>query len=172
MTRLPAHRGDTAGRSSGFDPGRSGAVGATAAGATLGAERAEAGVGRRGLAYLVDLGLLGGALVVATSEDRPPLDRALTVGVLGVVVGTVYHVLLEGLLGRTVGKAAVGIAVVREDGGPCTLRAATVRTLGRFVDGLPVAYLVGIASILLTERRQRLGDILASTVVVRTRDGE
>lgn len=129
-------------------------------------------LGRRALAYLLDLVLLVGALVPVTSEDRPPARRALTVGLLGVVVGTVYHVILEGLLGRTVGKAAVGIAVVGEDGSRATLRAAAVRTLGRFVDGLPVAYLVGIASILLTERRQRVGDVLASTVVVQTRGGE
>jgi uncharacterized RDD family membrane protein YckC len=78
-------------------------------------------------------------------------------------LGTVYHALLEGFLGRT-----VGIAVVCEDGGPCALRAAAVRTLGRFLDWLPAAYLVGAASVLLTDRGQRLGDVLASTVVIRT----
>lgn len=129
-------------------------------------------LGRRALAYLLDLVLLVGALVPVTSADRPPARRALTVGALGVVVGTGYHVLLEGLLGRTVGKAAVGIAVVDGDGSRPTLRAATVRTLARFVDALPVAYLLGIASILRSDRRQRLGDRLAATVVVRTRGRE
>lgn len=135
-------------------------------------DRELAGLRRRTVAYLVDLVLVGGALLVATSDDRSPLGRALAVARRAVVVGTLYHALLEGLTGRTAGKAAVGIAVVGEDGSACTLRAATIRTLGRFLDGLPVGYLLGLVSIALTDRRQRVGDLLAGTVVVRTRGDE
>lgn len=128
-----------------------------------------AGVGRRTIAYVLDLALVGGAVLGATDDDRPPLERALRFARRAVIAGTVCHVLLEGLAGRTVGKVAVGIAVVGEDGTSCTFGAATVRTLGRFVDGLPVASLVGLVSIALTNRRQRIGDLLAGTMVVRTR---
>ena len=104
------------------------------------------------------------------SERSLPI-RAFGVGVLATVGGFVYHVVLEGTLGRTVGKGVVGIAVVNEDGSACSVRAATVRTALRFVDWLPVAYLLGILSILLTERRQRVGDLVANTIVVRTEGG-
>lgn len=129
------------------------------------------GVWPRALAYLVDFAFVGGGVfaVVNRSERSVPM-RAFAFGLLATVAGLLYHVLLEGRLGRTAGKAVVGIAVVDEDGSHCTYRAAAVRTALRFVDWLPVAYLVGALSIRLTERRQRVGDVVASTVVVRTRD--
>ena len=131
-----------------------------------------AAVWRRVLAYLVDLALVGGGVYAVTDRrDRPLAVRALSFGLLATVVGTLYHVVLEGSGGRTVGKAAVGIAVVEGDGSRCGYRAAVIRTLLRFVDALPFAYLVGFLGILLTERRQRVGDLVANTVVVRFRDG-
>lgn len=133
------------------------------------AYRPLAGISRRTVAYLIDLAVVGVPVLLATGDDRSPARRALTLGRRAAVVGTLYHALLEGLTGRTVGKAAVDIAVVGADGSGCTLRAAAVRTLGRFLDGLPVAYLLGVASVALTDRRQRVGDLLAGTVVVRTR---
>lgn len=48
--------------------------------------------------------------------------------------------------------------------------AATIRTILRIIDTLPVLYLVGIIVILLTERNQRVGDIVADTAVVRARE--
>jgi uncharacterized RDD family membrane protein YckC len=88
-------------------------------------------------------------------------------GLLGLVVANLYHLVLEGRDGQTVGKRAVGIAVVADDGTGCTYSAAGTRTLFRFVDWLPVGYLLGFASIALTSDRQRLGDLAANTVVVR-----
>lgn len=130
-----------------------------------------AGVWPRLLAYFVDFTFVGGGVfsIVNRSERSVPV-RALAVGLLGTVGGLLYHLLLEGSFGRTVGKAVVGVAVVGEDGSRCTYRAAAVRTALRFVDWFPVAYLVGILSIRLTERRQRVGDVAANTVVVRTRE--
>lgn len=126
-------------------------------------------VRQRVVAYLVDFGFVGAGLVVATRGERSRVRRAPSVVTGAVVLATLYHVLLEGFTGRTAGKTILGIAVVGEDGSPCTVRAAAVRTLGRFVDWLPVAYLLGFLSIAVTGRRQRVGDLVASTVVVRTR---
>ena len=47
-----------------------------------------------------------------------------------------------------------------------------VRNLLRLVDALPSAYMVGIISILVTARSQRLGDLAAGTIVVRERPAE
>jgi uncharacterized RDD family membrane protein YckC len=124
-------------------------------------------VRRRALAYLVDAGVVGGAVLVAVDRlDRSLASRALAAG----LVGALYHVALEGCFGQTVGKRTVGVEVISADGSRCTIRAATIRTALRVVDWLPIAYLGGVLSIALTERRQRLGDLAANTVVVRTRD--
>lgn len=130
-------------------------------------EATEAGVRPRTLAYALDFLTLGGAfLAAARRSDRSPTDRPGRAAAIVLLVATVYHVVLEGRFGRTPGKRLVGIAVRREDGGPCTYRAATVRTLFRFVDWLPAGYLAGLAAILWTNRRRRLGDLAAGTVVV------
>lgn len=127
---------------------------------------------RRAVAYLVDLVLAGGlALAAVDRSERSPAGRALAFVLSATAGGTLYHVLLEGSRGRTVGKRVVGIEVVREDGSDCGYRAAAVRTALRVADALPAGYLVGLLCLRLTERRQRLGDVAAGTVVVRTRDG-
>lgn len=128
------------------------------------------GVWPRTIAYLLDVAVFGGVFAIVNRLDRSFTVRAVALGLLGTVGAFLYHVLLEGRFGRTVGKATVGITVVDDDGAGCTYRAAAVRTVLRLVDWLPLAYLAGILSIRLTERRQRVGDLAANTVVVRLRD--
>lgn len=123
----------------------------------------------RAAAYLVDVPVVAGPVVgLARRLGRSRRERLGLVGLVGLAVANVYHAVLEGTGGQTVGKRAVGIAVVGADGGPCSYAAAATRTAYRFVDWLPAGYLLGIAGIALTERRQRLGDLAANTVVVRT----
>jgi hypothetical protein len=84
----------------------------------------------------------------------------------------VYPVAFETLLrGRTPGKAAMGLRVVRDDGGPIGFRHALVRGLaGAFLErpGLTV-FVAGIVTSLLNGRGKRLGDLLAGTVVLQER---
>jgi uncharacterized RDD family membrane protein YckC len=85
------------------------------------------------------------------------------------VVAVVYYLLMEGLLGRTVGKMAVGIRVVDEQtGNPPGPGKAFLRTLLRIIDGL-FGYLVGFVVVLSSGNRRRLGDMVAKTLVVRDR---
>lgn len=129
-----------------------------------------AAVWRRVCAFLVDAAVVSGAVALGTRLDptsgggRAFLRRLFA-------VATLYHVVLEGRSGRTVGKRALGIAVRRADGGPSGYRAAALRTAARPVDWLPVGYLLGFLAIGLTARRQRLGDLAADTVVVRAPSG-
>lgn len=109
----------------------------------------------------------GGVVATAWRLGRSLRERALVAGLLGLVVANLYHIVLEGRRGRTVGKRVVGIRVAMADGGRPTVRAATIRTLARFADWLPAGYLVGFVAMALTEHRQRLGDLAANTVVVR-----
>jgi uncharacterized RDD family membrane protein YckC len=93
----------------------------------------------------------------------------MTLMVLGViVVPFLYYSLFEGLGGKTPGKVICGIRVLKEDFSRCGIGAAMLRTLLRVVDAF-FYYLVGMVSIGATLRWQRLGDLAASTVVVRDR---
>jgi uncharacterized RDD family membrane protein YckC len=88
-----------------------------------------------------------------------------------------YHVFFEVLnSGRTVGKLAAGLRVVRLDGGPVSFRTSVVRNVLRIVDVLPGfypvgLYVVGVISVLVTARNQRVGDLAAGTLVVRDPHG-
>ncbi|WP_320672165.1 RDD family protein [Patulibacter defluvii] len=68
--------------------------------------------------------------------------------------------------GRTPGKAALGLRVVRDDGRRVDPASSVVRNLLRIIE-LPLAYAPGIAMVTLTRRHQRVGDLLGGTLVVR-----
>jgi uncharacterized RDD family membrane protein YckC len=79
-----------------------------------------------------------------------------------------YFVLLEGYLGQTLGKMATGIKVVSEATGITPgIAPAVVRTVLRLIDGL-FCYTVAFVTVLASTKRQRLGDMAAHTLVVRT----
>ena len=73
--------------------------------------------------------------------------------------------------GRTLGKRAAGLVVVRSDGLPVGWRESTLRNLLLVADFLPMFYATGLVSMMLDPRFRRVGDIVAGTVVVyRERD--
>jgi uncharacterized RDD family membrane protein YckC len=83
-----------------------------------------------------------------------------------------YFVIFEWLWnGQTPGKRWLRLRVIREDGRPITFWEAAVRNLLRFVDILPL-YSIGLISIFISSRDQRVGDLFAGTVVVRERETE
>ena len=124
---------------------------------------------RRMLAAVIDLVLVvvGGlaltkiaGLVTGSEGGITPQTR-----VLMVAWALYYYFALESGDGQTVGKKLMKLRVVRADGTPVGMREVAVRTVLRVVDGLFV-YLVGLIVMLVTgERRQRLGDLAAGTVV-------
>ncbi|QBD79862.1 RDD family protein [Ktedonosporobacter rubrisoli] len=83
------------------------------------------------------------------------------------VVAFAYFFLFELILGQTPGKSLCGLMVVDLNGQRLTLRTALIRNLLRYVDAFPGFYLVGGIVMLNTSQRQRLGDIVAGTLVVR-----
>ena len=82
-----------------------------------------------------------------------------------------YDVAFEVLnSGRTPGKRMNGLRVVRESGAPVNFTTSATRNVLRIIDILPPpTYLVGISAILATSRNQRVGDLVAGTLVVRER---
>ena len=86
--------------------------------------------------------------------------------ILPFAVFTLYYLLLEGLWdGYTIGKKVMGIKVVKESGGQISVGDSLLRNILRFIDGL-FYYLVGFVFMAMSDRKQRLGDRIASTVVV------
>ena len=85
------------------------------------------------------------------------------------VVAWLYYALLQGTKGWTLGKLATGIRTVREDSGHVPgVGRATVRWLLLFVDTFPwFLPLVGFVTALATKKNQRVGDLVAKTLVVR-----
>lgn len=69
--------------------------------------------------------------------------------------------------GRSLGKRALGLRVLRDGGRPVGLRESLVRNALRLADMLPANYLVGLVSMVVSPEGKRLGDIAAGTVVVR-----
>ena len=74
---------------------------------------------------------------------------------------------MEGTRGQTIGKKMIKIKVVREDGKPIDMKQAFTRNVLRIVDGLFFIYLIGALLIWRSEKKQRLGDMVAKTVVVK-----
>ncbi len=70
--------------------------------------------------------------------------------------------------GQTVGKRLFRLRVVDADGLRLQLNQIVTRNLLRFVDALPAFYVVGGAACWLSSRCQRLGDLAANTVVIRS----
>jgi uncharacterized RDD family membrane protein YckC len=93
--------------------------------------------------------------------------------VLSFSVITLYDVFFEVFKsGRTPGKRLNGLRVVRVEGHPVTFLTSAVRNVLRPLDFLPSGYLLGAIVILATQKNQRIGDVIAGTLVVRERGGE
>lgn len=137
-------------------------------------------IGRRVLATIIDVVLLGiltslftapGALIdgLGNGEFSDVASGVLFSlgGLAALLVYFAYFALMEGQYGQTLGKMALGIKVVREsDGQPPGTRAAVLRTLMRIVDSIG-SYLVAFVVVLVSDKNQRLGDMVAKTLVVR-----
>src|SRR6266571_6483654 len=75
--------------------------------------------------------------------------------------------------GQTPGKRWLKLRVIREDGRPISFFEAMVRNLLREFDIMPFPfYSVGLISVFATAKDQRVGDLVAGTVVVREREAE
>lgn len=131
-----------------------------------------AGLGSRVIAHVIDLIcvsmilILGGqAIYYLIGQQDPGLAQGLILFLIG-TVPFLYFILLEGLWnGQTIGKVANGIRVRMVDGTPVTFLAAMGRNLLRPADMLPGPYLLGLLSIFTNPRSQRIGDLVAGTVV-------
>lgn len=134
-----------------------------------------AGIGSRVWAYLIDAGVML-VLIFALSFfagvlSSVSLGLSTLVALLSLLLVLFgYHIAMEAFWnGQTLGKKALGIRVKMADGSPITHGAAFMRNVMRVADWLPSFYTVGLCAIFFTDKCQRLGDLVATTIVVHER---
>ena len=144
-----------------------------------------AGIGSRFIAILVDyliwgvaLFLLGvaAAIIVPALNVFDGVSANWAIGILVLIFFLLqwgYFALFEAFgNGRTPGKRVARIRVIHQSGRGINFVEALARNLVRFIDALPSFYAVGLVVIFLSRRHQRLGDMVAGTLVVRDRETE
>lgn len=105
----------------------------------------------------------GASLLKLVSADAEGM--AVTIGYF--IFSQGYWIATEWLWrGQSLGKRVLRLRVVDAGGRRLTLAQVGLRNALRFVDGLPVFYLVGGVAALVSARGQRLGDLAADTLVV------
>ncbi|MGZ4908024.1 MAG: RDD family protein [Halobacteriota archaeon] len=145
------------------------------------------GVAIRFVAILIDAIILGIITGIITTPFNTPSSISVTnttgipmvtttpnplaaVGaIISAVISFAYYVLLQGAYSQTVGKMAVKIKVIREDGSKISYTDAAIRTILLLIDAIPyvIPYLLGAILIWTSDKKQRLGDRAAHTVVVK-----
>lgn len=130
----------------------------------------------RALAVLIDMVVAWSAYMAVTLGLLAAAGSLDDAAVAAIAVATFVLVLVgvpiavETLShGRSLGKLACGLRVVRDDGGPIRFRHALVRGAVGVVEILMTFGVVACIASLVSERGRRLGDVFAGTLVVRER---
>ena len=130
----------------------------------------------------VVIGIVFGASVVATGGDDVNVGASIAAGLVGAAIVTAYEVVMVSTRGATLGKMALNLKVVEEDGSPATTRDALLRMaiyIASAVLGvIPVlgilasiaTFVIAIVSLVFLftdDRKQAVWDKVAHTIVVR-----
>jgi uncharacterized RDD family membrane protein YckC len=142
-----------------------------------------AGIGSRFIALVVDYLILiaGGVVfglmlivVVAAVHAFAHWSENWVIGFILIITFLVhwgYFALFEAFWnGKTPGKRAAKIRVIHRSGRAISFVEALARNLVRAIDYLPGFYAVGVVAIFLSKQNQRLGDMVAGTLVVHDRE--
>ena len=127
------------------------------------------GIGIRLVSLIIDSIIVGIVIGVLESVLGFNMEREMVpwwVGLLYFVIYIGYYTYLEGTRGQTIGKMITKIKVIREDGKPIDMNQALIRNILRIIDGV-FGYLIGAILIWRSDKKQRLGDRIAKTVVVK-----
>jgi uncharacterized RDD family membrane protein YckC len=127
-------------------------------------------VGIRAGATIIDIVIFWAFSFIVAIATGETSGAGFALGTLGSclvgIIGIAYYVVMETMYGGTVGKLALGLKVVKEDGSAPDWQTSIIRTLLRIVDGL-FFYLIGAILVWTSPTNQRLGDKLAKTLVVK-----
>ncbi len=109
------------------------------------------------------------AIILSNAIGGDWADKYTWVYVIYFLPFFLYHLVLEYFLnGQSLGKRALRIKVITLEGGQPSLSQYLIRWLFRSIDIVPFL-LPGFFSILLSQRSQRIGDLIAGTIVIDTR---
>ena len=136
-----------------------------------------ANIGSRLVAKAIDT-LVQGGLALALFFASAAIGAVIgSIGIAGLFISLfvllfVYPVAFETLWrGKTPGKAAMGLRVVTVEGAPIRFRHAAIRAFLGLIDIYTLSGAIGVITMLASARSQRLGDLVAGTVVLRERSG-
>ncbi|WP_395751090.1 RDD family protein [Prosthecobacter sp.] len=132
-----------------------------------------AGLAVRSMAFMIDLlirigvDIAAAILIFGFLQSVIGLEMARGLSLLfAFFMEWFYNVIFEaGAKGATPGQRSMKLRVMSVTGGPVSLAQAVMRNFLRVVDFMPGLYLTGIVCLLFTKRFQRLGDLVANTVV-------
>ncbi|WP_445666420.1 RDD family protein [Fodinibius sp. AD559] len=130
-----------------------------------------AGIGARIGAYILDIIIMGIYLAVSLSLIFE-FSESSTWVIMAVVALPLmaYHLVFELFMeGRSPGKKAVGIKVIKTDGTPATFGNYIMRWIFRLIDITTTSGTVAFVTILVNGKGQRLGDLAAGTAVVKNK---
>jgi uncharacterized RDD family membrane protein YckC len=126
------------------------------------------------VAYIIDAILLSVAMgvigaVVGVNFFSPDIETfSMSANVISLVVGWLYFALLESSeRGATVGKMAMGLRVVTDQGQRLSFLNATGRYFAKIISAIILC--IGFIMIAFTDRKRGLHDMIASTLVIKNR---
>jgi len=138
----------------------------------------KAGIGSRFYAAILDTLLLCFIVFIGTYVNSNFIRELGFIfgNWLGAIGGIIVFAIFWGYFmvfevttnGRSPGKLALGLRVIKEGGYPISFADSAIRNLMRIVDFLPLFYGTGLLVMLLNPNWQRLGDLAAGTLVVKT----
>lgn len=134
----------------------------------------------RGLALVIDYIIYFAIVAFAVffaSDFLTDLDSTYSALITGIVLVVFLLVIVPSLVenlskGRSLGKWAMGVRVVRDDGGPIVLRHSLIRHTVGVLEIFFTSGAVAIVVSLFNKRGKRVGDFLAGTYVIRVRNGK
>ena len=127
-----------------------------------------------GIAGSILGGVLGAVIGWQMADSGYSIEEITTFsgftgGLIGIALGWLYSAILESSsLQATVGKMALGVVVTDLNGERISFLRATGRHFAKILSSLIM--FIGYIMVGLTERKQGLHDMLASTLVYKTRD--
>lgn len=130
----------------------------------------QAGFGRRALAFGIDF-VLSVAVSVAfilpialvPRPEGPGLLVIIPLALTGIATAVLWFPFFEAIIGQTPGKMLLGLAVVGEDGRPCTWGQAWIRRIPYLANAL---FLIDAVFVFFLPLRQRAFDRVAKTLVI------
>ena len=130
-----------------------------------------AGIGDRLVAYIIDL-LIYAAYAITVfliSDAAGGFDAGMWTPLILILPIFFYQLLCEIFLnGQSLGKKAKQIKVISLNGNQPNIGQYLIRWIFRIIDDMIGSGVIAILTISLSDKAQRVGDILAGTTVVRT----